>query len=124
MKTIRIESAALSKTGKSILIKSGNDTYFAKPDSGLKAGMTVEAETKESEYNGKTNVWIERWKEIAGAAPAAATGEAPGFLPFMPFISNTVAHAISAGLIKEPADVSMWANAALTAANELGDRPY
>lgn len=124
MTTIRIDSAKKSPSGKSLLIKSGETTYFAKVDSGLISGMTIEAETKESEYNGKVNVWIDRWKEVAAAQPTGSTGQASDVMRFMPFVSNTVAHAIGAGLIKEPADVTMWAHAAMTAANELEDRPY
>lgn len=125
MTTIRIDSVKKSPSGKSLLIKSGETTYFAKVDSGLISGMTIEAETKESEYQGKTNIWIERWKEVASAPQSSgATGQASDVMRFMPFVSNTVAHAIGAGLIKEPADVTMWAHAAMTAANELEDRPY
>lgn len=38
---------------------------------------------------------------------------------FMPFVSNTVAHAIAAGKIQEPLDIKAWAAAAKQAAEEL-----
>ena len=38
---------------------------------------------------------------------------------YLPFVSNTVAHCIAAGLIKTPSDVSPWAKAAYDAAQAL-----
>ena len=43
----------------------------------------------------------------------------PGDRFYLPFVSNTVAHCIAAGLIKTPSDVSPWANAAYDAAQAL-----
>ena len=127
MEIIRIDSVKSTPSGKSLIIKSGDATYFAKPASGLSAGMTIEAETKESEFNGKINVWIDKWKDAPkGAAPSAQTSAPAGgdVMRYMPFVSNTVAHAISAGLVKEPHEVTAWAHAAATAAKELEDYPF
>lgn len=54
-------------------------------------------------------------QQSSGAAPSGPTGDRW----YMPFVSNTVAHALTAGLIKEPADVTRWANAAKDAAELL-----
>jgi len=37
----------------------------------------------------------------------------------MPFVSNTVAHAIAAGLIQTPQQIEQWAMAARVAAQKL-----
>lgn len=112
MQTIQISFVDPSKTGKSVKIKAkGGAIYYAKPEQGLQPGMTVEAQIRESEYQGKQMLWIEAYKPVqaAPAAPNGSNGVAP---PWMPFVSNTVAHAISAGLIKEPHELGMWASAA------------
>lgn len=109
-----------TKSGKSVVVKAGGKDYFAKPDMGLAAGMTIEAETEDSEYNGKTLVWIKAYKKTNGSAPATSGG---GNLPYMPFVSNTVAHAIAAGCIKNPSEVGAWAKAAIEAVRDI-DTPY
>lgn len=122
--TIFIES--IKPTAKSLVIKSGGREYFAKKDSGLdgKVGSTIEAETKQSNYNGKDYVWIEKWKAASSAAPTQPQGS---FTPtginvaFLPFVSNVVAHAIQCGRIENPAEIQAWADAAYTAANNLSD---
>ena len=125
MKTLTIEAVTDSKTGKSLRVKAGEDWYGANKDSGLTKGMTVEAEVSDGEY-GK---WIDKWKPTNGSAAPQVDGTAsaqakqsttPGAAPaWLPFASNTVAHAINAGLIKEPADVKLWAAAAKLAYTEL-----
>ena len=54
------------------------------------------------------------------AEPAPVSTVAPWW---MPFASNTVAHAIAAGLIKEPQDIRAWLIAAKTAATAHDDTP-
>ena len=131
--TIHIDSVAPSPSGKSFLVKSGQKTYFAKTDSGLQSGTTIEAETKTSFFNGKENVWIEKWKVPTGPAtqPAASTVQvqeqftSTGInMNFLPFTSNCVAHAIAAGRIEQPGDIQKWAQAAYSAALSLKDVPY
>ena len=125
-----IENVKTNPSGKSCVVKAGGKDYLAKPAMGLAAGMTIEAELKESFFNGKTNIWIEKYKAVNGsAAPQASTGNGSatagvpgpaGAAPvWLPFASNTVAHAINAGIIKEPADVKAWAAAAKQAFQEL-----
>lgn len=117
---------AIKPTAKSLVITAGGREYFAKKDSGLdgKIGLTIEAETKQSNYNGKDYVWIEKWKTASGApaAPAQASFTAAGInLAFLPFVSNVVAHAIQCGRIETPTEIQAWADAAYTAASNLSD---
>lgn len=120
MNTIHIDS--IKPTAKSLVLKCGDREYFAKKDSGISAGMTIEAETKTSEYNGKSYVWVEKWKQASNgsAAPQSAPQDASGVnMAFMPFVSNVVAHAIQAGRIQTPDDLGKWAQAAYTTAHGL-----
>lgn len=129
---IRIDSVKPAPSGKSLIVKSGEKSYFAKLDSGIDQGMTIEAETKASEYNGKTNIWIEKWRRIgngAAAAPAQQTAspEAPASginMAFMPFVSNVVAHAIQAGHVQAPGDIQKWAQSAYSTALSLEKVPF
>jgi hypothetical protein len=122
---LTIESIKTNPSGKSCMVKAGGKDYFAKPNIGLAVGMTIDAETEASEYNGKTNTWIKKYKAVNGSAaphpaqpPAAQSTNTDRW--YMPFVSNTVAHAINAGIIKEPTDIKIWAAAAKQAAQELG----
>jgi len=122
MSIIQIDSVTTSKTGKSLLVKGSGKTYFAKLDSGLlgKQGETIEAETKASEKDGNTFVWIEKWKKAsAEAAPSASIAQGGINMAFLPFVSNVVAHAIQVGKIEGPAGIAAWANAAYDAACNL-----
>ena len=114
MTILKIEQATLSKSGKSYNVKVGDKWYLAKTDSNITTavGKTIEAEVSESEYNGKTMYWINEWALVAGQAAAAPPAVSYGAPWWMPFVSNTVAHAISAGLIKTPEDIKAWAAAA------------
>ena len=44
-------------------------------------------------------------------------------MQFMPFTSNTVAHAIQAGLIKDPSQIFEWASMAFNTAKNLVEGP-
>jgi len=119
---LSIES--VKPTAKSLVLKAGGKEYFAKKDSGISQGMTIDAETKASDYNGKTYVWVEKWKPATAATQTQAGTSGPALgsaAAFMPFVSNTVAHAISAGLITAPNQIAVWANAAYVAAVRLGE---
>jgi hypothetical protein len=104
-------------TAKSLVLTAGGKEYFAKKETGITAGMTIEAELKASDYNGKTYTWVERYKPVNGsaapqAAPAAsghAAGAPAGAAPiWLQMASNTVAHALNAGVLKEPSDIKAW----------------
>jgi hypothetical protein len=125
---LTIENVKTNPSGKSVAVTAGGKNYLAKPGMGLAPGMTIDAEVKDSFFNGKTNTWIEAYKAVNGsAAPQAGqgAGHSPAATPagaapvWLPFASNTVAHAINAGIIKEPADVKQWAAAAKQAFMEL-----
>lgn len=109
---LTVESVTPAKTGKSLRVKANGEWYGAKKDSGIAAGMTIDAEVEDGEY-GK---WINKWKAMSNApAPASNPSSAPqlpGGSPWLPFVSNTVAHAITAGLIQSPSQVEAWAKAA------------
>ena len=128
MAQVTIQSVELSKSGKSHVIKSTDgQTYFSKPDQGLinHPGRTIDCDISTSEYNGKSMLWINKYKLLGEAAepliPAARAvightstplslrhAEQPPSMVWLPMASNTVAHAIQAGLIKEPKEVRDW----------------
>ena len=114
----------LKPTARSLVLTCGGKEYFAKKESGITAGMTIEAETKESDYNGKTYVWVEKYKQVSGAAPQSQSSSSPsgaaGAAPIWAnFVSNQVAHAIAAGRIDDPVQIKIWAAAAKQAFVEL-----
>lgn len=126
---LNIESVKTNPSGKSLVVKAGGKDYLAKAASGLlpMAGKVIDAELKDSIFNGKTNTWIEKWTPI-NAAPQekvnAAQSSTPGVVPavaapWLPFASNTVAHAIQSGLITTPDQVKLWAAAAKQTYTEL-----
>jgi hypothetical protein len=127
-----IENVKTNPSGKSCVVKAGGKDYFAKPAMGLAAGMTIEAETEVSEFNGKQNTWIKAYKKVGNgsAAPqshpvteprtaSSSAGAAVAAPAWLPFASNTVAHAINGGLITTPDQVKLWAAAAKQAFIEL-----
>jgi hypothetical protein len=124
---LTIENIKTNPSGKSCVVKAGGKDYFAKPNIGLSVGMTIDAETEVSEYNGKSNIWIKKYKAVNGsAAPQNVTdagAKAPASAAAAPvwgnFVSNQVAHAIQAGLITTPEQIKLWAAAAKQAYMEL-----
>lgn len=115
---------------KSLVVTAGGKDYFAKKDSGITAGMTIDVETEDSEYNGKNYCWIKKWKAMAAQTPDQPASPPKGQqastgLWWMPFVSNVTAHAIQAGLITEPRQLEGWATAARNAAHKLDtDIPF
>lgn len=133
-----IQAVEYSKKGAP-KFKINNSWYYAgrcKVD-GLHVGAEIEFESnlfgEQNNLNG-----LQWWKPVSGGArqnpgpESRSTGNAqqrpsngptgPSSAPadalYLPFISNTVAHAIQAGLIKTPADVASWvlgAKAAMSA---------
>jgi hypothetical protein len=88
-------------------------------------GKMLSFETSDSSYNGKLMHWINSFHGVDGGSadgvpvvnepiryqhPPSTVGVtgSPVHEPPMAFISNTVAHAIAAGLIKTPHDVETW----------------
>jgi hypothetical protein len=123
-----IESATKSQSGKSVSVKIGNVYYTCKDFNVLNwAGQVVSFATSQSEWQGNTMHWMNDpvlvdnahsggGNNIPAPVPpvsqsqaSQATPIANSIAPMMPFISNTVAHAIANGLIKTPTDVGTWA---------------
>lgn len=114
---LTVESVKPTRSGKSVVVTAGGKDYFALPAQGITAGMTIDAETKNSEYQGKTLVWIDKYSE---AAPPKVNGStSTSGHAWLPMASNLTAHAISAGLIKEPSEVKMWIAATKQAFEEV-----
>jgi hypothetical protein len=115
-----IESVKPTKTGKSLGIKASGKDYLAKTDSGIQVGMVIDAEIETTDYQGKTYTWIGKYKRVEGngAAPASSGG-----LAWLPMASNLTAHAITAGLVKEPGEVKLWIAAAKQAFEEVTGNP-
>ena len=113
---LTIQAVKTNPSGKSMVVKAGGKDYLAKAGMPLQAGMTIEAETEVSEFNGKQNTWIKAFKEAAAATPTPPAGNSVGGngVPpaWLPFASNTVAHAINAGLITTPDQVEAWVRGA------------
>jgi len=116
--------------GKYGSIKATDGRYYsiewARYGTVFRKGGTYDVEVSTAEQNGKTfynitglNTGPER---AAGNGAAAAGGAPPPDRFWMPFVSNTVAHAIQNGLITEPTHIKVWAAAAKQAALEL-DKP-
>jgi hypothetical protein len=121
----KIEAVTKSKSGKALRVKfSGNDTWYgARLDANLEGakGKSIEAEVEvDEQYGPQIKKWAFAQGDAAPSSPANG-GKDHGSSDkwFMPFVSNTVAHAISSGQITEPSQIGMWAKAAKAAASEL-----
>tara|TARA_Y100000401_G_C8307847_1_gene217967 strand:- start:331 stop:774 length:444 start_codon:yes stop_codon:yes gene_type:complete len=119
--TGKITAAEMNPSGKSLKITfegvhGEESTVFAKkPNLGLMemVGQTVQYSVYDSEFQGRTNQWIETFKTTAPSVNQV--NSAPQTSPnkinpasYMPFVSNGIAHAIQAGLIKNIGDVGVW----------------
>jgi hypothetical protein len=132
-----VDSVNLSKSGKSYQVQIGGQGYFAKLDSKLDQalGKTIDFSVDPSEYKGKVVNWVKEWdidRALTLPTPSAPTptpAPMPAPMPaayalprdrwYMPFISNTVAHAITAGLVKDSPSLAQWATAAYRAAMQI-----
>jgi hypothetical protein len=129
----QVQAKEFTKNGKP-KVKIGGNWYFAgRCDvSSLNAGQMIEFDWSEfgepNERTGRKPRGLNNWGLI-NSAPASngANGHAPSSAlddADRPFISNIVAHAIAAGLIKEPEQLEKWAQAAQGAMRALkGERP-
>jgi hypothetical protein len=120
---LHVES--IEKGPKSYKLKANGSTYFA----GFKVkgieqttGKAIEAVITKNEYQGRTYNWIDGFtvEEGSTAVPTASVSRSTDRW-YMPYVSNVCAHAIAAGLIKEPADLQRWALGAKAAAEVLDD---
>jgi hypothetical protein len=114
---------SVTRGEKSYKVMSAGQAYFVgfKSASGIEQtlGKTIEAEVSTS-TDGKAS-FINKFA-VVGATTGSFKAAGPTTSTdrwFMPFVSNTVAHAIQSGLIKEPTDIRKWACAALETAQQL-----
>ena len=135
---VMVEDVMPAKTGKSLRVKLGGTWYGSSLDSGLNGakGTMIEAEIE----TGKFGPWIKKWlpsavpaqpvpiapvppivhREPEYAKPAPAGTVAPYWLPMA---SNVIAHAIQAGLIKDPSHINSWLIAVKVAAETHDEQP-
>lgn len=130
-----IAQAQKSKSGKTLRIRVGEQWYstnnFALESA---VGRNVQFEVGTSEYQGNVIYWANDAELVTdvgapqppqGVAPppsaAAPSNVAATVEPMalMPFTSNTVAHAIQAGLITKPEEIHAWASKAFNTAKSL-----
>ena len=117
----KLEVLTEAKTGKSLRVKIG----------GMWLGASLDARAKLHDLQGQL---VEFTQEDKGYGPWLKSCDPLGMPPepsekaqvksngdrwYMPFVSNTVAHCISGGLITEPSQIALWAKAAKAAADEL-----
>ena len=124
MTQLHIDSAQLSKSGKSYAIMAGGVKYYAKPEQGIQGhiGDVLDCEIATSDYQGTTMLWLNAFKVVSSvpqapqtpvpynpSAPAgkvySASPQAPVWLPMS---SNCVAQAILAGHITKPEQIREW----------------
>src|SRR5678815_1067936 len=121
---VTVSDIAAPKPGKrNGTFKHGSTFYSYNPaEVMIVEGHTYEIKAKQSPQNPNL-YFVDEAKPVNGAPPQAPM---PGLTPvryagptpvqadrfWLPFISNTVAHAIAAGLVKEPYQLKQWAAAA------------
>lgn len=116
-----IESANRNKSGKSTMVTVSGQKYMCnKLEIEQHIGKEIEYET--GAY--KDFKTIERFTvTTSGPAPQIQGNGGSVDRYWMPFLSNTIAHGITAGLIKNPSEISAWAKAVKDAASDI-DNPY
>ena len=119
MTTITVAFANPAREGSKWASVKVGDRYYSydKNKLTLYKGKTYDIEftSREDQDKGKTYYTITAAKEKASGDAADGGGDRW----YMPFISNTVAHAIAANLITGPEHIGLWAKAAKQAAMEL-----
>ena len=111
---VTVEKVEKSKSGKSYNVQAEGRWYTSKA-AGIEqtAGKTIEATTGAFNMpDGTPRPTIESFT-IVGGAPAPQSSYAPAQNGkdrwWLPFVSNQVAHAIAAGLIKQATDIRAFA---------------
>lgn len=112
-----VDSVTTSKSGKAWRVKVGDKFYGANFDSKLDTmiGKAIEFDFDD----GKFGPWIKTWgpdhtqpSTPTPQGPTASPRQSNGDRYWLAFVSNQVAHAIAAGIIKEPQQMRVWAVAA------------
>jgi hypothetical protein len=140
---LQIESVKLSKSGKSYWVVTSSGKGYSSKALGIEqtAGKMIDAVTNQFQIGTDMVDAIQSFT-VASQPPQATPSAMPHVsqitpLPgpatvakdlvdrfWLPFVSNQVAHAIAAGLIKEPGDMNLWAKAAYNAVNNADDVPF
>ena len=137
MITGNIQAAQKSKSGKTVRLQV-NDRWYSSKDFSLESrvGYSITFDPTSSEYpkgSGELIWWLNDYTFTESSAPRPSTQAPtsptpptpptppihPDNISYLPMTSNVVAHAITAGLITSPTDISNWARAAFSAAKNL-----
>lgn len=119
----KLEQVTKSKSGKAWRVLLGDKWYGARFDSKIDSIPIGSMIDFAIETDPKYGDWLTSWGPVVGKA-IPAQGQAPVAPPrqssspdrwWAPFCSNTVAHAIAAGIIKEPSQIGAWVRAAKAA---------
>ena len=126
---VQVENVSLAKSGKCYNVTLSGTKYLANLDSGLNAnvGKWIEAEIKPSNDT-RFPAWIGKWTHSSAApqVPPPSASPSPSSLPavaaphyaepsdniapwYWPSVSNICATAITAGIIRAPEELNMWA---------------
>lgn len=116
----KVEQLSKSKSGKAWRVLINGKYYGANFDSKIDSALNrfIDYEFDDGKYG----LWIQTWgldtqpPPIAPASTAQSTpanGRADRW--WAPFTSNICAHAVAAGIIKEPIQLRAWAMAAKNA---------
>lgn len=126
---VRVDSCVLAKSQKCFNVTLSGQKYLGNLDSGLNAnvGKWIEAEIKPIN-DPRFPAWIGKWVHAEAPSSAQQAAVPTASLPppavaersyaapsdniapwYMPFVSNTVAHAIEKGLISTPVAINEWA---------------
>jgi hypothetical protein len=124
-----------SKQGKDRVYFGGNnhwqDAYYVGTCPVPQVGATIEADTSSKQFNGAAfptfflNSWTLKTPQEAPKPiiPTHEGWEIPG-MNAAQLVSNVLATAITAGLIKYPSDIGAWSNAAQGALHRLRDGKF
>lgn len=120
---ITVKFANAAKDGKKFgSIVGKDDTRYPCPASMVGRfvkGQTYDVETATEKWGDSDVQVIKGVKANAAPASTGNGGNYGGDKWWMPFVSNTVAHAIQAGHITGPGEIGTWAKAAKLAAEAV-----
>jgi hypothetical protein len=140
---VKVTFADQSKNGKRRVYFDGKngwkDAFYVGNDCAAPpVGATIDVEVSSKDFTGRGNLtwFLNGWKIVPPANGVAPQQEAPK--PIIPthegweipgmnaaqLVSNVLATAITAGLIKYPGDLGAWSNAAQGALHRLRDGKF
>ena len=116
-----IESANRAKSGKSTMVMINGTKYLCNKLA-IESHIGKEVEYETGAY--KDFKTIESFTvTTSGPAPSSSGNGGTVERHWLPFVSNTVADAIAAGIIKSPEQIKDWAKAAKEAVYDI-ENPY